>query len=147
MSQSLAIYRAAYRAAGHPGEGGVYLRIPIYVAETAEQAVAEPEQSIMQSFREAEAQLHATAARLGDVAPDRLAERSRELAHLSYEQARREKVIVGTPEIVARRLRELQDELGIQGILAELNCGRLIPRERVLRSLHLLCREVMPLVR
>jgi alkanesulfonate monooxygenase SsuD/methylene tetrahydromethanopterin reductase-like flavin-dependent oxidoreductase (luciferase family) len=27
-------YREAHKAAGHPGEGEVYLRVPVYVAET-----------------------------------------------------------------------------------------------------------------
>jgi alkanesulfonate monooxygenase SsuD/methylene tetrahydromethanopterin reductase-like flavin-dependent oxidoreductase (luciferase family) len=144
LASDLARYRAAYRAAGHPGEGEVYVRIPIYVAETAEQAIAEPEQSIMQFYREMAAQLTASATEAGARATERRAERGQALADLTYEQARREKVIVGTPEQVARRLRSVQDELGIQGILAELNCGRQIPHERVLRSLHLLCTEVMP---
>ena len=43
-------YRAAYRAAGHPGDGGVFIRVPVYVAETAEQALAEPERSITEYF-------------------------------------------------------------------------------------------------
>ena len=34
--------------------------------------------------------------------------------------------------------------LGIDGILAELNCGGLIPHSKVMRALSLLCREVMP---
>jgi len=33
----------SYRAAGHPGHGRVYLRVPLYVGETAERARAEPE--------------------------------------------------------------------------------------------------------
>src|SRR5579862_2218434 len=30
------IYQAAWKAAGHPGKGGVFLRVPVYVAETEE---------------------------------------------------------------------------------------------------------------
>ncbi|MGH2588540.1 MAG: LLM class flavin-dependent oxidoreductase, partial [Dehalococcoidia bacterium] len=41
-------YRAAYRAAGHPGEGQVFLRVPVYIAEAEARATAEPEASIMQ---------------------------------------------------------------------------------------------------
>jgi hypothetical protein len=55
-------------------------------------------------------------------------------------------VIVGTPARVADRLCELQAELGINGILAELNCGGTVPRQQVFRSLQLLCEQVMPRV-
>ena len=144
LKSDLESYRAAYRAAGHPGEGDVYLRIPVYVAETAEQAVAEPESSLMHSFREMASQLLDFATQAGAPPSELQNARSQALAALSYEEARREKVILGTPEQVAQRLRELQDELGIQGILAELNCGKRIPHDRVMRSLELLCREVMP---
>jgi hypothetical protein len=37
-----------------------------------------------------------------------------------------------------------RDGLGIQGILAELNCCRQIPHEQFVRSLRLLCHEVLP---
>jgi hypothetical protein len=36
-------------------------------------------------------------------------------------------VLIGTPDIVTERLRILQEEIGIDCILAELNCGGLIP--------------------
>jgi hypothetical protein len=50
----------------------------------------------------------------------------------------------GTPQSVSQRLRQLRDEIGFDGILAELNCGGLIPHDRVLNALRLLCQEVMP---
>ena len=51
---------------------------------------------------------------------------------------------MGTSATVTERLRELQDRLGIDGILAEINSGGNIPRPLVKRSLRLLCEEVMP---
>ena len=53
-------------------------------------------------------------------------------------------VLVGTPDTVSRRLARLRDELGIDGILAELNCGGLIAHARVVEALRLLCTEVQP---
>ena len=44
-------YRAAYKDAGHPGEGQVYLRVPAYLAETEVRARAELEGSLMSFFR------------------------------------------------------------------------------------------------
>jgi alkanesulfonate monooxygenase SsuD/methylene tetrahydromethanopterin reductase-like flavin-dependent oxidoreductase (luciferase family) len=63
---------------------------------------------------------------------------------ISYEEVRRDKVIIGSPEFVADRLQQLHDELGLDGILAELNFGALIPFERMTHSLQLLCEKVMP---
>ena len=45
VAHHLNVYREAWRAEGHPGDGDVLLRIPAYVAETAERAVSEPEES------------------------------------------------------------------------------------------------------
>jgi hypothetical protein len=45
---------------------------------------------------------------------------------------------------VADRLRQLQEELGIDGILAELNFGASIPADMMMRSLRLLCEKVKP---
>ena len=53
-------------------------------------------------------------------------------------------MLVGTPDEVAERLRSLQDELGIDGILAEINCGGLVPHRQVMTALQLLCQEVKP---
>jgi hypothetical protein len=41
-------------------------------------------------------------------------------------------------------LKALREELGIDGILAQLNCGGGIPHERVMKTLKLLCLNVMP---
>jgi hypothetical protein len=45
---------------------------------------------------------------------------------------------------VVDRLSELREQLGLAGILAEMNCGNRIPHERVLTSLQLLCEDVIP---
>ena len=42
------------------------------------------------------------------------------------------------------RLKQLEEELGLDGILAELNPGSLIPHAQVMTALRLLCEEVMP---
>jgi hypothetical protein len=45
---------------------------------------------------------------------------------------------------VVDRLTELREELGLDGIVAELNPGGRIPLELETRSLQLLTHEVMP---
>src|SRR5262249_59746886 len=65
LGRNIAAYRAASRAAGHAGEGAVYLRAPVYVGDTETSARAEPEQSIMQFYRTLGAQLEDSATRSG----------------------------------------------------------------------------------
>lgn len=138
-------YRTEWHAAGHPGDGQVFLRVPVYLAETASEAVSEPEQSIMAVYKRLADQAAAEAA----MAPnsEAAAQRAQAREHLrsvTYEQALKEKVIVGTPEAVVDRLQGIQEELGVDGILAELNPGGLIPHDRVRRSMRLLAEKVMP---
>ena len=137
-------YREAYAAAGHPGRGQVYLRVPTYVAETEAQARAEAEDSLMHFYREQAGRLRDSLTRAGTRAIEGRAERLKRIENLTYEEALTGQVLIGTPDIVTERLRMLQVKIGIDGILAELNCGGLIPHERVMTALRLLCEEVMP---
>src|SRR5262249_2278318 len=89
-------------------------------------------------------QLENSATRPGTRAGEERAERGQKLQTISYEDALRDKVIVGTPESVATRLQALTRKLGLNGVLAELNCDRLPPGEKVMRSLELMCEEVVP---
>ena len=147
LSPNLAAYRAAYAAAGHPGRGQVFLRVPVYVAETEARARAEPESSIMHFYRVLGARLEQSAQASGARAVEQRAERGQRLQRIDYDEVLAEKIIVGTPRMVSERLAELQAELGIDGILAELNCGSRISHARVMRALELLCGEVMPAFR
>jgi alkanesulfonate monooxygenase SsuD/methylene tetrahydromethanopterin reductase-like flavin-dependent oxidoreductase (luciferase family) len=144
MRPAIESYRAAYREAGHEGHGEVYMRVPLYVGETAERARTEPEPSIMHFFREQAARLRASANRAGTSASEGRAERAAMLDNLTYEDALRGKIIIGTPKAVAEQLHALREELGLDGILAELNTGGLIPHDCVVNALRLLCQEVKP---
>jgi alkanesulfonate monooxygenase SsuD/methylene tetrahydromethanopterin reductase-like flavin-dependent oxidoreductase (luciferase family) len=137
-------YHEAYRAGGHPGRGEVFLSAPTYVAESEEKAREEPRESIRNFYRQ-QADLLEGAARLVDpeTGKRRLA-RVEELRRRSYEDALAANVLYGTPERVADRLVELQEEIGLCGLLAELNCGGRIPHEQVVNALRLLCEEVKP---
>src|SRR5262249_29753266 len=66
------------------------------------------------------------------------------MANLSYDDILARKVCVGSAAGVIDRLTQLGEELGIDGIVAELNPGRLIPPDLGARSLRLLTHEVMP---
>jgi alkanesulfonate monooxygenase SsuD/methylene tetrahydromethanopterin reductase-like flavin-dependent oxidoreductase (luciferase family) len=137
-------YRETWKKAGHPGEGEVYLRVPVYVADTDEKAREEPRESVMHLLRYIGDRLAASAGASGARAIENRAERGAKMLNIDYEEVLRERMIVGTPGRVIDRLEQLRSELGLNGILAELNPGSLIPHARVLEALRLLCHEVMP---
>ena len=137
-------YREAYEAAGYPGKGRVYLRVPTYLAETEDRARAEPQESLMHFIGEAIARLKDSMSRPGTRAIEGRAQRLQRLENLTYDEALQGQVLIGTPASVIERLRDLQDELGLDGILAELNTGGLIPHAKVMSAMRLLRAEVMP---
>jgi alkanesulfonate monooxygenase SsuD/methylene tetrahydromethanopterin reductase-like flavin-dependent oxidoreductase (luciferase family) len=109
------------------------------LADTVERARAEPQDSVMRFFRQMAQQYAASA----EGSPLR-SEGARRLQNLTYDEVLRDKAIVGPPEEVVDRLHALREEIGLDGLLAELNCGGAIPRPAVERSLQLLCQRVMP---
>jgi alkanesulfonate monooxygenase SsuD/methylene tetrahydromethanopterin reductase-like flavin-dependent oxidoreductase (luciferase family) len=144
LAGQIASYQEAWTRAGHPGRGPVFVSAPTYLAETEALARAEPRASIEHFYRE-QANLLEGAARLVDpeTAARRMA-RVNELRRRSYDAAIETNALVGTPETVAAKIGSLQSELGLGGILAELNCGGLIPHAKVLNALRLLCAAVQP---
>jgi alkanesulfonate monooxygenase SsuD/methylene tetrahydromethanopterin reductase-like flavin-dependent oxidoreductase (luciferase family) len=144
LEPNITAYRNAWKEAGHPGEGKVFLRAPVYVADTDEAALREPEESIMYFYRYLGERLEDSATRAGVRAVEDRAARGRRLQEITYEDALREKIIVGSPERVTDRLTELKEKLGLDGILCEMNCGTKIPHDRVMKSLQLLCEKVSP---
>jgi alkanesulfonate monooxygenase SsuD/methylene tetrahydromethanopterin reductase-like flavin-dependent oxidoreductase (luciferase family) len=137
LAPDLATYRDAYRAAGHPGRAEVYLRLTLHIADTDQKALDEAEASVMSGYR-------TLSTRLENASNRRRAAEAAAIRTISYEEVRQDKVVIGSPERVADRLLQLDDELGLDGILAELNFGALIPPEAMTRSLQLLCEKVMP---
>jgi alkanesulfonate monooxygenase SsuD/methylene tetrahydromethanopterin reductase-like flavin-dependent oxidoreductase (luciferase family) len=141
---NLRVYRENWVKAGHPGNGEVFLRVPVYVAATEAQALSEPEESIMYFYRYLGARIEESATLEGARAIENRAERGQRLQQITWDEVIRSKVIVGTPAMVADRLAQLQQELGLSGILAELNCGMRISPQRVMNSLRMMCEDVIP---
>jgi alkanesulfonate monooxygenase SsuD/methylene tetrahydromethanopterin reductase-like flavin-dependent oxidoreductase (luciferase family) len=138
MQERLALYRQARQAAGHTGIADIALRIPAYVADTAERARSEPEASAMHAIQYAAQELINTAAN-----PE-VAARLKEMARTPYDTIRQQRLLYGTPEAVADRLREYQETLGITGVVMEMNYGGRIPYDRVIHSIRLLTDRVIP---
>jgi len=147
LQVQLAPYRQAWREAGHPGEPSVYLRIPVYVSPTAEGAREEPRASMSAFFARQTDLARAAVGRAGAGPADRRRMQAERMAGLTYEDVLARKVVFGTAEGVIDRLKQLRGELGLDGIVAELNPGGLIPPELETRSLQILAREVVPALR
>jgi alkanesulfonate monooxygenase SsuD/methylene tetrahydromethanopterin reductase-like flavin-dependent oxidoreductase (luciferase family) len=147
LQAQLAPYRGAWREASHAGEPSVYLRIPVYVSPTAQGAREEPRESMSAFFKRQTDLARAAVGRAGAGPADKRRMQADRMAALTYDDVLARKVVFGTPAAVIERLRELQDELGLDGIVAELNPGGLIPPALETRSLELLAREVVPALR
>jgi len=89
-------------------------------------------------------QVEASASQEGARAIENRAERGQRLMTIDYEEALKSKIVVGTPAMVVDRLNTLKETLSLSGILAEMNCGMRIPHDRVVKSLQLMCSDVMP---
>jgi len=140
----LALYRQAWREAGHAGNPSVYLRIPVYVSTTEQGAIDEPRESLTHFFGRQTELARAVVGRAGAGPADRRRALAERMAGLSYDDVLTKKVAFGTPAGVIDRLTELREDLGLDGIIAELNPGGRIPLELETRSLRLLTHEVMP---
>ena len=138
MQERLVVYRQARQEAGFTTPADIALRIPAYVAETAERAHSEPEASAMHAIRYAAEELINTAS------SQEIAERFRQLARTPYDDILKQRLLYGTPEAVVDRLQEYQDTLGITGVVLEMNYGGRIPYDRVVNSIRLLTARVLP---
>jgi alkanesulfonate monooxygenase SsuD/methylene tetrahydromethanopterin reductase-like flavin-dependent oxidoreductase (luciferase family) len=125
-------YRAAWRAAGHAGDGDVCLRIPVYAAPTEKAAREEPYENTTYFFKR-----NFELARARGAQP----------AALSYDDILDTRVAYGTAGSLKERLGHLRDELGLDGIIAELNPGGLLTIEQMRRTLGILTHEVLPALR
>ena len=83
-------------------------------------------------------------SRSGSEARDLRSERGAQLAEVDWERVQREKVAVGTPEMVIEQLNIMKDTLSLSGVVAEFNAGEGISKQQIATSLRLICEKVMP---
>jgi alkanesulfonate monooxygenase SsuD/methylene tetrahydromethanopterin reductase-like flavin-dependent oxidoreductase (luciferase family) len=144
LAGHLKTYRQTWREAGHPGDGDVCLRIPVYAAPTEQAAVEEPRQTITYYFQRQADLTRAPLGLPGTGPVERRVTQAQRLSGLSYQEILDTKVAFGTAPRLIDRLGELREELQLTGIAAELNPGGLLPLEQEKRTLQILTREVMP---
>jgi alkanesulfonate monooxygenase SsuD/methylene tetrahydromethanopterin reductase-like flavin-dependent oxidoreductase (luciferase family) len=145
LAGMVAAFRTAWQDAGHPGQGAVRLRLPIYVAATQEQAEADPYTRVM-PYYERLRQGYLRSATHSFEKAERSA-RATQLATLTYAQVLQERVVFGTPDYVVHRLHAIQQAVGLAGIIVEPNVGGSLPPALVERSMDLFFREVVPHLR
>ncbi len=134
-------YREGRKQAGFTGPGDVMLRIPAFVAPTAEEARRVPEASTTGAVHRQATELIASAA------SEEIAERFRRNASIPYDDLIAQRLVYGTPESVVERLRRYRDDLGLSGVVLEMNYGGQIPYDQVVNSMRLTMERVVPELR
>ena len=143
LRDNLEVYRTTWKEVGHPGDGSVYLRVPLYAAATEEAALEEPRENIMYYFARQARMVAASNADSNHPG----AERTRMadlLASLSYEDILKNRVAFGAAPQLIDRLTEWGEVLGIDGVVAELNAGGMLMEDQVKTSLRIITHDVMP---
>ncbi|PKB80344.1 MAG: hypothetical protein BZY88_09080 [SAR202 cluster bacterium Io17-Chloro-G9] len=141
LAEAVSDYRNAWREAGHPGEGDVILRLGVYVAEDMDRALADPRESTMLYYDRIRQGLLQTAGSFGG---ELRAQRAESMARMTYEDALQDRLVYGTPEVVASRLAEIRDQVDLSGVIVEPNVGGQISPDRLNNSIRLIGQEVAP---
>ncbi len=143
----LRAYQEAWQEAGQPGRPETYLRIPIYAARTEEEAIEEPYENITYFFQRHAELLRSGLGRADTGSAARRQALAEQVAGMTYGEILKTRVAFGTAAGLIDRLAELRDELGLDGIVAELNPGGLLSLEQMQRTLRILTHDVMPAFR
>ena len=144
LKERIQSYKAAWKEAGHQTEADVSLRVPVYVAETQERAFSDPKDSTMNFYRRFSPQLGEPLPGLSPEANQERAARAQRMKNVTYDEVFQNDVAYGTPEVVIDRIQHLKEEFELNGIVAEMNQGGLVPHDRIVNSIRLFADKVMP---
>lgn len=145
-------YRQAADELGYvPDPEKIAFSVPIYLAETDEQAHREARQHLLWLFHKGLKQGPELVFPPGYMTPSSfrglLMAGMKPYPELSYEELLNNGyAVVGSPDTVKARLRELQEELGFGQLIGLFGLGDITP-ERSRRSTELFTSEVMPALR
>ncbi len=142
LAEHVNAYRKAWQDAGHPGEGSIGIRLPVYLAETEGQAYEEPRESALVSMQGIGQRVAVSASREGTTGNWQA--ESDHILGMTYDDWLRDKVVFGTPDSVLDRLLQLTESLQLSHIVFEHNLGRRIPHELQMNSVRLLMDKVVP---
>lgn len=143
--------RAAEEIGIAPDPEKIAFSVPIYVAETDEQAHREGRQHVEWLFHKGLKQSTSLVFPPGYMSPGSmrglLMAGMKAYTEMSYEELLAGGyVVVGSPDSVTSRLRELQEELGFGQLIGLFSIGD-ITHEQTTRSMELFASEVMPALR
>lgn len=144
LAGHLRVYREAWREAGHPGDGDACLRIPVYAAPTEKAALEEPRETISFYMRRQAELTRGPIGRAGTGSAERRQTQAERLNSLTYEEILSTKVAFGTGPALVDRFTALKEQLGVDGVVVELNPGGLLAPDQEMRSLRIITHEVMP---
>ncbi len=147
VEEHMQIYHEGRAEAGHEGKGEIFLRVPIYVAETDAQGIADPEESTMRSYRRLGGLFGASASASGTTISEERRERSERLANVTYADLLQDRLAYGSPDTVVEKLVQLKERIGLDGIIMEPNVGGGLTVAQVLNSVRLYAQEVAPRLR
>ena len=145
LSELLASYDEAKAKAGYDGPRDAELRIPIYVSDTMDDALSTPREGFTRRYSSASEILQRMVASGQGNYLDERAERIDSLGNLDWESVyNSEKAIVGTPDVVIDKIKEIGDALQLSGMVLEFNAGERMSEKKINRSLELFCEKVLP---
>lgn len=147
VAKNLNAYRKAISESGHPGAGNVYIRVPIYVAETDQDGIADPKEGTMRSFQRLADNVAQTANTTGQTLSEERRARYERLSGVTYEDLLEQRLAYGSPATVTKKLKNLINELGLDGVIMEPNVGGGLTEDMVLNSIRLYAEEVAPQLR
>ena len=127
-------------------EGSVFLRVPVYAADTQEVALEEPRENITYYF-ERQARMVAASRASAVEAGSSTAGTEKTIAKLeslTYDDILKSRVAFGSASGLIDRFNEWGEVLGIDGVIAELNAGGMMTEAQVKHSLRIITHDVMP---
>ena len=147
VEEHMEMYHEGRAEAGHEGKGEVFLRVPIYVAETDEKGRSDPEEATMRSYQRLGSLFGSSAGAAGTTVSEERLERAERLANVTYEDLLKDRLAYGSPDTVVEKLKQLSARLGLDGVIMEPNVGGGLTVEQVLNSVKLYAQEVAPRLR
>jgi alkanesulfonate monooxygenase SsuD/methylene tetrahydromethanopterin reductase-like flavin-dependent oxidoreductase (luciferase family) len=139
----IGIYREAFRESHGPAVGRVFISIPLYLAKTEREAVAEGERYLRRSL-DVWADACESLRNVQSADYPGYTKVFYAIRNASPEQMRKSgNALIGTPEHVAERVAAIEATLGVDGMLWNLDYGGL-PGATANRILTLFVKETLP---
>lgn len=136
LKEGLAVYRSTYK-------GDCALAFPVHVADSRAQARADCEKGLMRFLREAAERLRPLAA--GDIKSfEAFQQVLARIDRISFDDMDRDMGVFGEPAYCIDRVRQLNEEYGIDEFICYFNQGGLMEHEMVRQSMSRFAKEVMP---